>query len=85
MHFVTLFNGRRYEGVPGQSDFRVIEFREHGIPIATPADVTGPQDPDTKPTHELWGTHAASDVAQLQARASGPLMRSCGFSRVTTA
>ncbi len=73
-HFVTLFNGRRYEGVPGQSDFRVIEFREHGIPIATPADVVGPQDPDTKPTRELWGTHSASDVAQLQYRASSPLM-----------
>ncbi|MGA2189860.1 MAG: LPS export ABC transporter permease LptF [Steroidobacteraceae bacterium] len=73
-HFVTLFNGRRYEGVPGQSDFRVIEFREHGIPIATPADVAGPQDPDTKPTRDLWGTHAASDVAQLQSRTSSPLM-----------
>ncbi len=36
MHLVTLFNGRRYEGVPGQDNFRVIEFREHGIPIATP-------------------------------------------------
>jgi lipopolysaccharide export system permease protein len=74
MHFVTLFNGRRYEGVPGHSDFRVIEFREHGIPIATPADVTGPQDPDTKPTRELWGTQSASDIAQLQSRASSPLM-----------
>ena len=74
MHFVTLFNGRRYEGVPGQSDFRVIEFREHGIPIATPADVVGPQDPDTKPTRELWGGHSSSDVAQLQSRASSPLM-----------
>jgi lipopolysaccharide export system permease protein len=74
IHVVTLFNGRRYEGVPGQSDFRVIEFREHGIPIATPADVVGPQDPDTKPTRELWGMHDASDVAQLQSRASSPLM-----------
>jgi len=74
MHFVTLFNGRRYEGVPGQNDFRVIEFREHGIPISTPADSAGPQDPDTKPTHELWGTHAPSDVAQLESRASSPLM-----------
>jgi lipopolysaccharide export system permease protein len=74
MHFVTLFNGRRYEGVPGQSEFRVIEFREHGIPISTPADVVGPQDPDTKPTRELWGTHNPSDVAQLQSRASSPLM-----------
>ncbi len=73
-HFVTLFNGRRYEGVPGQSDFRVIQFHEHGIPIATPADVAGPQDPDTKPTRELWGTHDPSDIAQLQSRASSPLM-----------
>ncbi len=74
MHFVTLFNGRRYEGVPGHSDFRVIEFREHGIPISTPADAVGPQDPDTKPTRELWGSHSPSDIAQLQARASSPLM-----------
>ncbi len=74
MHFVTLFNGRRYEGTPGSSEFRVIEFREHGIPIATPADVIGPEDPDTKPTRELWGTGEASDIAQLQSRASSPLM-----------
>ncbi len=74
MHLVTLFNGRRYEGTPGTSEFRVIEFREHGIPISTPADVIGPQDPDTKPTRELWGTGAASDIAQLQSRASSPLM-----------
>jgi lipopolysaccharide export system permease protein len=73
-HFVTLFNGRRYEGVPGQSDFRVIRFQEHGIPIATPADVVGPQDPDTKPTRELWKNPTASDIAQLQSRASSPLM-----------
>lgn len=73
-HFVTLFNGRRYEGVPGTSDFRVIEFREHGIPISTPADTAGVRDPDTKPTRELWGTGAASDMAQLQSRASSPLM-----------
>ena len=74
MHFVTLFNGNRYEGVPGQSGFRVIRFREHGIPIATPGDSIGTQDPDTKPTRELWGTGNASDIAQLQSRTSSPLM-----------
>jgi lipopolysaccharide export system permease protein len=74
MHFVTLFNGHRYEGTPGSSQFRVTDFREHGIPISTPADVIGPEDPDTKPTRELWGTGAASDIAQLQSRASSPLM-----------
>jgi lipopolysaccharide export system permease protein len=74
MHLVTLFNGRRYEGVPGRDDFRVIEFREHGIPIATPSDVAGTKDPDTKPTRELLGSHDPSDVAQLQFRTSTPLM-----------
>ena len=73
-HLVTLFNGRRYEGVPGQVDFRVIEFREHGIPIATPAETVGTKDPDTKPTRELLGSDAPSDIAQLQFRASTPLM-----------
>ena len=73
-HLVTLFDGRRYEGVPGQANFRVIEFHEHGIPIATPGEATGPVDPDTKPTAELIGSRAPADVAQLQFRASTPLM-----------
>jgi lipopolysaccharide export system permease protein len=74
-HFMTLFNGRRYEGVPGRSDFRVIEFREHGIPIITPAEtVATTQDPDTKPSRELIGSTAPSDIAQLQYRASSPIM-----------
>jgi lipopolysaccharide export system permease protein len=74
VHLVTLFNGRRYEGVPGRNDFRVIEFREHGIPISTPRDAVGTKDPDTKPTRELLGSSAPSDIAQLQFRASTPLM-----------
>jgi lipopolysaccharide export system permease protein len=74
MHLITLFNGRRYEGVPGQDDFRVIEFREHGIPIATPQDIRSSSDPDTKPTVGLLGSHDPSDIAQLQFRASTPLM-----------
>ncbi len=59
---------------PGSDDFRVIEFREHGIPIATPEDVRGSPDPDTKPTPGLLGSHDPSDIAQLQFRASTPLM-----------
>ena len=74
-HFVTLYNGRRYEGTPGQRDFRIIEFAEHGIPIAAPDDTVGStQDPDTKPSGELFGSSDASDIAQLQSRASSPIM-----------
>ncbi len=73
-HLVTLFDGRRYEGIPGHADFRVIEFREHGIPIATPMSSGGTQDPDTKPTQELLGSLAPADIAQLQIRGSAPIM-----------
>jgi lipopolysaccharide export system permease protein len=74
LHLVTLFNGRRYEGVPGRNDFRVTEFREHGIPIVTPTEVVATKDPDTRPTRELLGSVAPEDIAQLQFRASTPLM-----------
>jgi lipopolysaccharide export system permease protein len=74
VHLVTLFNGRRYEGVAGRDDFRVTEFREHGIPISTPADLVATKDPDAKPTRELLGSDVPSDVAQLQFRVSTPLM-----------
>jgi lipopolysaccharide export system permease protein len=73
-HLVTLYNGRRYEGAPGQRDFRVIEFREHGIPIVTPTALQGTQDPDTKPTLALLGSFAPTDIAQLEFRSSAPLM-----------
>ena len=74
MHFVTLFNGRRYEGVAGRSDFRVIDFGEHGIPISAPGDPVGTSDPDTKPSRELFVAPTASDIAQIQSRTSSPLM-----------
>jgi lipopolysaccharide export system permease protein len=73
-HLVTLFDGRRYEGIPGHADFRVIEFREHGIPIAAPPTIGDTQDPDTKPTRELLGSLAPADIAQLQIRGSAPIM-----------
>jgi lipopolysaccharide export system permease protein len=73
-HLVTLYNGRRYEGVPGRGDYRVIEFREHGIPIVTPTTLAATDDPDTKPTLALLGSLAPSDIAQLEIRSSAPLM-----------
>ena len=56
VHLVTLFNGRRYEGVPGRerfSDDRVSRARHSNC------DSHGhrrTKDPDTKPTRELIGS-----------------------------
>ena len=36
-----LYDGRRYEGVPGSPEWRVVEFREHGIPVRLPEQRPG--------------------------------------------
>ncbi|TAK40917.1 MAG: LptF/LptG family permease, partial [Betaproteobacteria bacterium] len=38
--FLVLFGGRRYEGVPGEADFRVMEFERYAMRIATPEGET---------------------------------------------
>lgn len=35
--FVVLENGRRYDGIPGQRDFRVLEFERYAVRLDTPA------------------------------------------------
>ena len=45
------------------------------FPSSTPEQTRrAPQDPDTKPTRELLGSMRPSDIAQLQFRASSPIM-----------
>ncbi len=73
-HVVTLHDGRRYEGIPGHADFRIVEFAEHGIPITAPQTIRGTEDPDTKPTLAMLGSMAPADIAQLQFRGSAPIM-----------
>lgn len=74
MRLVRLFDGRRYEGVPGRADFRVIRFHEHGIPVAAPPGIAGTTDPDTRPTAELLASLGPAEVAQLEFRSSSPIM-----------
>ena len=43
--YFVLHNGKRYEGIPGTSEFRVTEFAEHGIPYQLP----GAEEPELEP------------------------------------
>ena len=71
--FFILYNGRRYEGVPGTSSFRVMEFREHGIPYRLPSV----ESPRLEPRAMLIaGLLASSDpeyVAELHWRIGVPM------------
>lgn len=70
---LLLVNGSRYEGTPGQNDFRITHFRQHGLhlPIRREEDKLGR---DSKPTSMLIASAAPRDKAELQRRISQPLM-----------
>jgi lipopolysaccharide export system permease protein len=71
--FLILHDGRRYEGVPGTSSFRVMEFAEHGIPYRLP----GVEDPELEPqamgTAQLIRSSDPMHIAELHWRIGIPL------------
>jgi len=70
---LILYDGRRYEGTPGQRNFRIISFAEHGIPIEMPTEEATADEPDVMPTAELLGSPDVAHIAELQWRLSMPL------------
>ena len=71
--FFVLFNGRRYFGVPGTTEFAVIEFGEHGIPYRLPAAEDEELEPPAMPVRDLLGSDELERVAELQWRVSIPI------------
>ena len=70
---LVLHNGRRYEGVPGTSRFRVVEFAEHGIPYRLPSlEATDPR-PRAMNFSSLLESSEPQHVAETQWRISIPL------------
>ncbi len=71
--FFVLYNGRRYFGVPGTTEFAVIEFGEHGIPYRLPAAEDEELEPPAMPVRDLLGSNELERVAELQWRMSIPI------------
>lgn len=70
---LVLHRGRRYEGIPGTTEFRVVEFAEHGIPYQLPSlDAPDPR-PRAMPFAELIGTGDPALIAEMQWRIGIPL------------
>lgn len=69
-----LYDGRRYEGVPGSGEFRVIRFAEGGIPIRLGELNSGASKAELKMTRDLLRSSEPSDVAELQWRISTPIL-----------
>ncbi len=73
LRMLVLNNGRRYEGVPGTGQFRVVEFGEHGIPYRLPGVEPSDPRPRAMPTGDLLAANTREAIAELQWRLSVPL------------
>jgi lipopolysaccharide export system permease protein len=72
---IVLYDGERYEGVPGSAQYRIIKkFKELTIPVQLPRLRDSVADLDAVPTRELIGASALDRQAQLQWRIALPVM-----------
>lgn len=71
--YLVLQNGYRYEGQPGQADFRIIKFREHRVLVKHAEAVFKVDSVVTVPTMTLWQSGKPHELAELQWRISMPL------------
>jgi lipopolysaccharide export system permease protein len=73
IRLLVLHDGRRYEGVPGTPQFRVVEFSEHGIPYRLPSLDPPELRPRAMMVANLVNSRDPEHRAELQWRISVPL------------
>lgn len=71
--FFVLHDGRRYEGIPGTAQFRVMEFAEHGIPYQLPSVEDPEPEARAMRTAELLVSRDLESQAELHWRAGIPV------------
>lgn len=73
IRYLVLSEGRRYEGVPGTSQFRVVEFAEHGIPYRLPSLSPSEPAPRAMSFASLVVADSLEHVAELHWRIGIPI------------
>ena len=73
VRLLVLRDGRRYEGEPGTTEFRVIEFAEHGVPYRLPSLLTADPKPRAMAFVDLVGSRDPEHIAEFQWRLGVPL------------
>ncbi len=72
--FLLLENGYRYEGVPGQADYRKVRFEQYGTRMRESRVQRRVNRIEAVPTEKLIGSERLEYQAQLQWRLSLPLL-----------
>ena len=73
--FVVAIEGYRYEGTPGQNDYKIIQFKKYAVRIPNQAMTSQHQAQEVIPTTLLWQHYFQNpkNAAELQWRLSMPL------------
>ncbi|MNN33706.1 Lipopolysaccharide export system permease protein LptF [compost metagenome] len=72
--YLILENGYRYDGNPGQADYRTIQYDTYGVLLPKPEVSEDITDREAIPTSELFKSDALRERAELQWRLSLPLL-----------
>jgi lipopolysaccharide export system permease protein len=74
MQVITLYDGERFEGIPGERKFRIVRFAENTIPVRLPAAQTGAVKLSGATTRSLLATRGREELAELHWRVFFPMM-----------
>ncbi len=72
-HFLVLLNGTRYEGTPGQRDYRIVEFKRYAIRIDAAPVKQAELKIRTMTTMQLWRTPSTWNFSELEWRIGLPI------------
>ncbi|MBS0365587.1 MAG: LPS export ABC transporter permease LptF [Proteobacteria bacterium] len=73
-HILTLYDGERFEGVPGSREFRIVRFAEHVVPVRVPALSQQVRSLEARPTAALYASGDPAQRAELHWRLALPVM-----------
>ena len=74
MQVITLYDGERFEGIPGERKFRIVRFAENTIPVRLPAAASGAVKLSGASLKTLLATRGREELAELHWRIFFPLM-----------
>lgn len=72
--YLILENGYRYDGNPGQADYRAIKYDTYGVLLPKPQVAVDVTEREAIPTRELIGNDKPNMQSELQWRLSIPLL-----------
>jgi lipopolysaccharide export system permease protein len=74
LHIITMYDGERFEGVPGQKQFRIVRFAENVVPVRVPQAALSAAGLEGLTTRELADSADPAKRAEFHWRIAAPLM-----------